>query len=156
MIARLWAGGPKRAHPLAILVAGVGSAATILALVWLHGRTGLAWLVPSFGASCALVFGVPDSPFAKPISVIGGHLVSSAVGLGTMALLGHGPLAMAVGVGLAIAAMLATRTMHPPAGGDPLIVIALSAGPSFLLTPILVGTVLISLSGIASARLCRR
>ena len=132
-------------RPLAILLAGLGAAATIYLLLRLHGLTGLAWLIPSFGASCALVFGVPDSPFARPLSVIGGHFVSSAVGLAAMALLGHGIGAMAIGVGGAIAAMMATRTMHPPAGGDPLIIIATSAAPTFLLAPILIGTTAISL-----------
>jgi CBS-domain-containing membrane protein len=139
-------------RPLAILLAGAGAAVTIYLLLRLHGWTGMAWLIPSFGASCALVFGVPDSPFAKPFSVIAGHLVASAMGLGTMAVLGHGPLAMAAGVGLGIAAMMATRTMHPPAGGDPLIVIATSATPSFLLMPVLLGTLLISLAGLGFAR----
>lgn len=134
-------------RPLAILLAGLGAAATIYLLLRLHGLTGLAWLIPSFGASCALVFGVPDSPFARPLSVIGGHVVSSAVGLAAMALLGHGIGAMAIGVGSAIAAMMATRTMHPPAGGDPLIIIATSAAPTFLLAPILIGTAAISLVG---------
>ena len=133
----------------AILAAGAGAGLTIAALVLLHGATQVALLVPSFGASCALVFGVPASPFARPVSVIGGHLVSSAVRLATMALLGHGVVAMACGVGGAIAAMMATRTMHPPAGGDPLIVIAVSAAPTFLLVPILLGTVMISLAGFA-------
>ena len=141
---------------ITVLVAGVGASLTIFALLMLHDMTRLAWLVPSFGASCALVFGVPDSPFARPVSVIGGHLVSSSVGLVAMALLGHGPVAMAVGVGCAIAAMLASRTMHPPAGGDPLIVIATSAAPVFLLTPILLGTVAISLAGLVVRLLGRR
>ena len=142
-------------RPLGVLFAGIGAGLTIFALLMLHDATRLAWLIPSFGASCALVFGVPDSPFAKPVSVVGGHLVSSAVGLAAMALLGHGPLAMAVGVGCAIAAMMASRTMHPPAGGDPLIVIATSAAPMFLLMPVLVGTVAISLAGVVF-RLVRR
>ena len=134
-------------RPLMVLLAGIGAGLTIFGLLKLHDSTRLAWLIPSFGASCALVFGVPDSPFAKPSSVIGGHLVASAVGLAAMALLGHGPIALAVGVGCAIAAMMATRTMHPPAGGDPLIVIATSAAPMFLLTPVLIGTVAISAAG---------
>ena len=139
-------------RPIAVLLAGIGAGLTIFALLMLHDMTQVAWLIPSFGASCALVFGVPDSPFATPTSLIGGHLVSSAVGLAAMALLGHGPVAMAVGVGCAIAAMLASRTMHPPAGGDPLIVIAVSASPVFLLTPILVGTVAIALAGYGFGR----
>ena len=140
-------------RPLAVLLAGLAAAAMIYALLQLQSASHLAWIIPSFGASCALVFGVPDSPFARPASVIGGHLVSSLVGLVTMAALGHGPLAMAVGVGCAIAAMMVTRTMHPPAGGDPLIVIATAAAPTFLLTPVLVGTIAISLAGFAFRRL---
>ena len=143
-------------RPLAVLLGGLGSAATIAALLWLQSASQLQWLIPSFGASCALVFGVPDSPFARPASVIGGHLVSSLVGLVTMAALGHGPLAMAVGVGCAIAAMMVTRTMHPPAGGDPLIVIATAAAPTFLLTPVLFGTIAISLAGFAFRQLRTR
>jgi CBS-domain-containing membrane protein len=140
-------------RPLAVLLAGLAAAAMIYALLQLQSASHLAWIIPSFGASCALVFGVPDSPFARPASVIGGHLVSSLVGLVVMAALGHGPLAMAVGVGCAIAAMMVTRTMHPPAGGDPLIVIATAAAPTFLLTPVLVGTIAISLAGFAFRQL---
>ena len=143
-------------RPLAVLLAGLAAAAMIYALLQLQSASHLAWIIPSFGASCALVFGVPDSPFARPASVIGGHLVSSLVGLVAMAALGHGPLAMAVGVGCAIAAMMVTRTMHPPAGGDPLIVIATAAAPTFLLTPVLVGTIAISLAGFAFRQLRTR
>ena len=156
MIAGWWTGAPTRVGPLAILAAGIGSAAMIYGLLWLHGQTGLAWLIPSFGASCALVFGVPDSPFAKPVSVIGGHLVASLVGLVTMALLGHGIAAMAVGVGCGIAAMMVTRTMHPPAGGDPLIVIAAAATPGFLLAPVLAGTIAITFAGFVFRWIRRR
>ncbi|MEO7786480.1 MAG: HPP family protein [Sphingomicrobium sp.] len=144
------------ARPLAILLAGLGAGLTIYVLLLLHDTTKLALLVPSFGASCALVFGVPGSPFARPLSVIGGHLVASAMGLIVLAVLGHGAAAMAVGVGLGIAAMLATRTMHPPAGGDPLIVIAVGATPWFLLTPILAGTVVIVALGYAYRRTIAR
>ena len=148
---------PAIATPaVAILAAGVGAGLTIAALVLFNGATHIAFLVPSFGASCALVFGVPASPFAKPLSVVGGHVVSSMVGLIAMALLGHGIAAMAVGVGGANAAMMATRTMHPPAGGDPLIIIATSAAPSFLLAPILLGTAAISLAGLAYGALIKQ
>ena len=137
------------ARALPALVAGVCSAGVIAALLGFDAVSGLALLIPSFGASCALVFGVPDSPFARPTSVIGGHLVSSAMGLMALWLFGAGPIAMAVGVGLAIAAMMLTRVMHPPAGGDPLIVILAGATPVFLLSPILAGTLLIVLAGAA-------
>jgi len=140
-------------RPIAILVAGVGGALAIFVLATIQSRTSLAMLVPSFGASCALVFAHPESPFAQPRNVIGGHLVSSAFGLLALAVLGTGPIAMAAGVGLAIAGMMATRTMHPPAGGDPLIVILTAAPIGFLAQPILFGTCVIVLIGAAYHRL---
>jgi CBS-domain-containing membrane protein len=100
-----------------------------------------------------LVFVLPGSPLAQPRNVIGGHLVSTVMGLLAMALLGHGPLAMGAGVAAAIMGMMLTRTLHPPAGGDPVLVILSSAPISFLLKPMLLGTVAIVLIGIAYHRL---
>jgi CBS-domain-containing membrane protein len=130
-------------RPVAIPLAGIGAGLTIYILAIAHDWSQVATMVPSFGASCALVFAYPESPFARPFNVIGGHLVSSAIGLLTLFMLGSGPLALAVGVGLAIAGMMVTRTMHPPAGGDPLIVIATGASIGFLITPVLLGTVIV-------------
>jgi len=80
-------------------------------------------LVTPFGASCALVFGAPASRLAQPRNVIGGHLISTAVGLRAAVLIGVPSLAMAVGDGLAIAGMLFTDTLHSPAGADPIVVV---------------------------------
>ena len=134
-------------RPLAIVLAGLGAGLAIFVLATIRSRTGWATLIPSFGASCALIFAHPESPFARPTNVIGGHLVSSALGLLTLAVCGNGPLALGIGVGLAIAGMMATRTMHPPAGGDPLIVISIAAPATFLVAPILAGTVALVLIG---------
>ena len=130
------------------LLAGLGAAVAIFALAAVQGRSGLALLVPSFGASCALVFAVPESPFSRPRNLIGGHLLSSAVGFVALAILGQGPVAMAAGVGIAIIVMMLTKTMHPPAGGDPLIIILLAPPLMFLAMPIVVGTVLIAVFGL--------
>jgi CBS-domain-containing membrane protein len=132
---------------LSWLIAGLGSGLAIYALATIESRSNHAALVPSFGATCALVFACPQSPFAQPRNVIGGHLVSSGLGFAGMFIMGTGPAAMALGVGLAIAGMMATETMHPPAGGDPLLVMITGGSLSFLITPILLGTVLLVLIG---------
>jgi CBS-domain-containing membrane protein len=128
-------------------MAGLGGGLAIFALATIESRSTIATVVPSFGASCALVFAYPQSPFSQPRNVTGGHLVSSSLGLVALFIMGTGPAAMAVGVGLAIAGMMATKTMHPPAGGDPLLVMITGASLSFLITPILLGTVLLVLIG---------
>jgi CBS-domain-containing membrane protein len=134
---------------MAALVAGCGGGLTIYLLAQVQAWTSLLMLAPAFGASCVLVFALPDSPLAHPRNVIGGHLVSTAVGLAALAILGHGPLAMGVGVGIAIVAMMLTRTLHPPAGGNPVMVILGGASVSFLFKPILLGAVVIVLIGAA-------
>jgi len=146
-----------RTRIIAPLISGLGGFVLILMLAGfeslMRGSHAMgievALLAASFGASCVLVFAIPQSPLARPKNVIGGHLISTLVGLILLFTLGASPLTMALGVGLAIALMQATETLHPPAGGDPLIVL-LAAGAygwSFLLTPILIGTVAIVIIG---------
>lgn len=131
------------------LLAGLGGCGVILLLAELTVRLEHALLIAPFGASCVLVFGLPQSPLAHPRNVIGGHLIATATGLAVLALLGATPLAFGASVGLAIAAMLLTGTVHPPAGADPIVVILAGAGWSFLFIPVLAGAVTIVLAGLA-------
>ncbi|WP_020180402.1 HPP family protein [Methylopila sp. M107] len=140
----------------AAAVAGLGGFIVIFLLAELSQMSGAALLIAPFGASCVLVFGLPQSPLAQPRNVIGGHLVSATVGLVAFALLGATPLAFGLGVGAAIAAMLVTRTTHPPAGADPIVVILAGASWPFLFAPVLVGAVAIVLGGIVFHRLLGR
>jgi len=39
------------------------------------------FLIGSFGASCVLIYGVIQSPFAPPRNLIGGHVISASVGV---------------------------------------------------------------------------
>ncbi|MCG7601576.1 HPP family protein [Halomonas sp. McH1-25] len=99
-----------------------------------------------FGATCVLLFAAPAAPLAQPRNVIGGHLISALVGMVILHLFGTGLWQMAVGVGVAIALMQLLRAVHPPAGANPLVV--LTAGVedwSFLITPVLVGSVILVL-----------
>jgi len=125
--------------PRAILLAGLGGAMATLVLFSLAQWSGLAFVMAPFGATCVLAFALPDSPLSQPRSILGGHLVATAVGLAVGNLLGVSPWTMALAVGLAIALMLATRTTHAPAGADPLLVMLAMPGWSFLLTPVLTG-----------------
>lgn len=81
-------------------------------------------LVGSFGASAVLVYGAIRSPLAQPRNVLGGHILSAIVGVACYQLLGGTIwVAAAIGVSLAIAIMLLTKTVHPPAGATALIAI---------------------------------
>lgn len=101
-------------------------------------------IIPSFGASCVLAFGVPDSPLAQPRNIIGGHFLSTLVGLIFFTTLGSSWWVMGLAVATAIAGMQLTRTVHPPAGADPLIVILSEASWLFLATPALAGSLILA------------
>lgn len=140
----------------AALLAGIGGALTIGVLAAIDGTGAAPLLIAPFGASCVLVFGVPASPFARPRNVIGGHLVTALMGLVAISLLGPGPLGIAAGVGLAIAAMMLTDTVHPPAGANPIVVALTHAGWPFLAAPVLLGAAAIVAIGFVYNRLAVR
>jgi len=140
-------------RPFEAAVAGLGGGLCIASLSVLGDTLAVPLLLAPFGASCVLVFGVPGSPFAHPRNVIGGYLVSAAMGLVAVALLGGGAVGLAAGVGAAIAAMMLTHTIHPPAGAVPIIVGVTHPSLWFLLAPVGAGAVLIVLIGILYRRL---
>ena len=107
---------------------------------WGHEELGR---VP-FVTSIVLVLALPDSEPARPSSVIGGHLVSTLCGLLTLALLGPGESASAIAVGFATGAMITLRVLHPPAGIDAFLVAAHGLTWGWLLSPVLVGSVLLA------------
>ena len=134
---------PLQVNVKDVTAAFIGGFITLLILISLTTNTSTNWLIAPFGASCTLAFGVWNSPLSQPRNIIGGHVISSLVGISIYQLFGNEPWTIALAVGLAIALMMLTKTTHPPAGGNPIIVILGAHSWSFLFTPILLGTVLI-------------
>lgn len=120
----------------------------------LGSAVALPLLIAPFGASCVLLFAVPDSPLAQPRNLVGGHLVAAAVGLAIAIVLGPGIWHVGLAVGLAIAAMELTGTVHPPAGANPVVILLSGTTKlSFLVAPILCGVALLLVIALAVSRL---
>jgi CBS-domain-containing membrane protein len=87
------AGGARPSHHgvRAILISGFGGFLAIGTLAYLGPRLDVILLLGSFGASCVLLFGYPDAPFAQPLNVIGGHVICAVIGLAALHWLGAGP-----------------------------------------------------------------
>ena len=102
------------------------------------------FIAGSFGSSMVLLFGFPESPFAQPKNVFFGHLVTALVGV-VFVILVPLPLyiniALAVGVGIFL--MILLNIVHPPAGGNPIMVIIGSVSYDYLLSPIIFGCIII-------------
>ncbi|MCH8180400.1 MAG: HPP family protein [Proteobacteria bacterium] len=124
-----------------VLLAALGGFLAIATVAGLSDWLVMALTLGSFGASCVLVFGYPDVPFSQPRNVVIGHVASSLIGLLCLQLFGPHWWAAGIATGGAIAFMMATRTVHPPAGSNPVIVFLTQPGWHFLLLPTLLGAV---------------
>jgi len=137
------------------LIAGLFSTITIAALTFLTYKTQYGiFLIASFGSSMVLLYGHPDSPFAQPKNIFFGHLVTSVVGI---LVLFYVPLpiymTIPVAVGAGVGLMIILNVTHPPAGGNPIIVIIGSVSLDYLINPIITGTIIILIFGIILNRL---
>jgi CBS-domain-containing membrane protein len=108
-------------------------------------RTAFPLVAIPFVTSIVLVLGSPKADSAQPRALVGGHLVSTLVGLLIGQVCGPAPWAAALAVGLAMLAMHLTGTYHPPAGIDPLMVVVNDLSWSFLLAPVGIGALLLAL-----------
>ncbi|NOH31582.1 HPP family protein [Vibrio mediterranei] len=136
---------PAESRVFVALVAAVGSGACIGLLAWLDDiLKGDYALIAPFGASMVLVFGLPKSPLAQPKNVIWGHVLTAIIGVTCLSFLPVTFWSVGLAVGLGVFGMIVLRVTHPPAGGNP-ILIMLGGHSSFLfvLYPVLVGSLLI-------------
>ncbi|CAK6687389.1 HPP family protein [Synechococcus sp. BA-124 BA4] len=136
---------PPRPPTRAIVIAWIGGLLAIAAVALLRLGLTQPFVLGSFGATCVLAFGYPDVPFSQPRNIVLGHTLSSATGLVFLTLFGPTWWAMAMAAATAIALMMATGTVHPPAGSNPVIVFLLQPGWDFLLLPTLLGALVVTL-----------
>ena len=130
-------------------LAGIFSFITILILTTLTYKTpyGL-FLIASFGSTMVLLYGYPESPFAQPKNIIVGHFLTSFVGIIFLNFV-HLPIFINIplAVGFGVMLMILFKVTHPPAGGNPIIVIIGSVSYDYLLTPVIVGSIVVVLFG---------
>ena len=140
------------------ILSGLFSIFTIGILTLLTYKTEFGiFLIASFGSSMVLLYGYPESPFAQPKNVFFGHLVTTIVGLIVLHFIPLPlfiivPIAVGFGVGL----MILFNVTHPPAGGNPIIVIVGSVSIDYLFSPVITGSIIIIISAIIVNRFILR
>jgi len=140
----------KKDHLIKSFLAGLFSAITIGCLTYLTYKTPLGlFLIASFGSTMVLLYGYPESPFAQPKNIFFGHLLTAFVGI---VILNFIPLPIFVtiplAVGLGVGLMIFFNVTHPPAGGNPIIVIIGSVSFDYLLNPIILGSIILLAFGV--------
>ena len=145
----------KKENIIKGLIAGLFSAITIAALTLLTYKTQYGiFLIASFGSSMVLLYGYPENAFAQPKNIFFGHVLTTICG---MFFLYFVPLPIYITIPLAVGAgvclMIILSVTHPPAGGNPIIVIMGSVSLDYLINPIISGTIIILVFGIILNRL---
>ena len=137
------------------IFATIFSAITISVLTILTYKTEYGvFLIASFGSTMVLLYGYPESPFAQPKNIFFGHLLTAIVGVFFLNFIPLPlyiliPISVGVGVGL----MILLNVTHPPAGGNPIIVIMGSVSLDYIISPVITGSVIIVFFGVVLNRL---
>ena len=131
-------------------LAGIFSIITIGVLTVLTYKTSYGiFLIASFGSTMVLLYGYPESPFAQPKNIILGHFLTALIGI---IFLNFVPLPIflniPLAVGFGVMFMILLKVTHPPAGGNPIIVIIGSVSFDYLLTPVLIGSIIVVMFGV--------
>ena len=132
------------------VLAGIFSIITIGILTILTYKTSYGiFLIASFGSTMVLLYGYPESPFAQPKNIILGHFLTALIGI---IFLNFVPLPIflniPLAVGFGVMFMILFKVTHPPAGGNPIIVIIGSVSFDYLLTPVLIGSIIVVMFGV--------
>jgi CBS-domain-containing membrane protein len=125
------------------LLAGAGIALSLCLLHLASQLAGAPLLIAPFGASAALLFGLPDSPLSKPKRVLGGYAIAMLVGMPAIMLLGYNLYVAALATGVVVTLMLVLNLFHAPVAGLPILLVLQKVSWSFVLFPLLAGLLLL-------------
>lgn len=131
-------------------IAAFFSFLTIGALTLLTYKTEFGvFLIASFGSTMVLLYGYPESPFAQPKNIFFGHLLTALVGVICLYILPFpNYILIPIAVGLGVGFMILLNVTHPPAGGNPVIVVMGGVSLEYLLSPIITGSIIILVFGV--------
>jgi len=145
-----------KARYIAILAGATGGAIAIASMEAFSIRDAYPLMAIPFATSIVTVLGSPRAGPAQPRALIGGHLISTLVGLVIVKLCGPVAWAAPLAVGLSMIAMHLTNTFHPPAGIDPLVVVINDLSWRFLVVPVAVGALMLTIFAFAWHNLVAR
>lgn len=110
-------------------------------------------LLASLGGSAVFLFGLTQAPAAQPRALFGGHLEGALIGIACYQCFGESTWVYVLAITLTLGCMLLTKTVHPPAGANPLIMIHEHAGLGGLWHPVLAGVVGLAVAAFVWSRL---
>lgn len=125
-----------RRHAGRMLWCVAGAAAALLVVLYFVDPPDSPLLLASLGGSAVFLFGLTRAPATQPRALFGGHLGGSLIGIGCYQAFGDAPWVYVAAVALTLVLLLTTRTVHPPAGADPIIMVHSHAALGALWLPV--------------------
>lgn len=132
----------------------LGIAVGISVALLLVGPPTSPFLLASLGGSSVFLFGLTNAPAAQPRALFCGHLSAALIGILCYQYFGDSLWVYAMAQVLALWCMLFTRTVHPPAGANPLIMIYSHSTISALWEPVFIGVFSLAMVAAIWSRLC--
>ena len=131
----------------------IGAAIAISLALWLVADDSSLFLLASLGGSTVFLFGLTDAEAAQPRALFGGHLAGAAIGIFCFQFFGDALWVSVVAVVLTMVFMMVTRTVHPPAGANPLFMVHYHASFQALLKPVGLGVFILFLVAVVWSRI---
>jgi len=131
----------------------VGASIAIAVALWFVSDDDSPFLLASLGGSMLFLFALTESEAAQPRALFGGHLGGALIGILAFRFFGDALWVMVLAVVLTMVFMVLTRTIHPPAGANPLLMVHNHAGIGILIKPVLLGVGLIFITAIIWSRI---
>ena len=116
-----------------------GAALGLSAALAVVGPPHQPFVLASLGGSAVFLFGMTRAAAAQPRALLGGHLGGAVIGIACAQWLGSALPAYAIAVAATLAFMLLTRTVHPPAGANPVLLVYAQAEWGAVFDPVLLG-----------------
>ncbi len=147
-----------KAHPIArsalrLGASALGAAIGLALVLGLIDPPSAPLFLASFGGSAVFLFGLARAPAAQPRALFGGHLGGAIIGVLCLHLFGDALWVYVVALVATLVFMLVTKTVHPPAGANPLIMLHSHATLAAVWQPVFVGIALLALVAAVWSRL---
>jgi len=145
-------GGNGRKY-LDLIWSAIGGAIAITLALLLVAHRNSPFVLFSLGGSTVFLFVLTETEAAQPRALLGGHIGGALIGILCYQIFGDALWVSVAAVVLAMMFMVVTRTIHPPAGANPLIMVHHHAGFLSVLNPVGVGVLTLFIVAMVWSRL---
>lgn len=130
----------KSSNFIESIIVGVGAFIGLSLIGLIAQKADTMMIIAPFGATAVLLFSAPHSPFSKPLNIFSSYLISTLLGILILVYTDGGWLVIGMGLGIAMMLMHWSKTVHPPAGANFLIVTQGHLS-FYLLEPLFIGLI---------------